>query len=55
MDWELRATRAERAAESLAGALVVCAAIAGWSIGGWWGFGVFLAFAFVADGGRIKT
>ena len=48
MDWEYRALKAERAKNELALALYICAAIAGWSIGGWQGFGVFVLFAAVA-------
>ena len=48
MDWEVRAIRAERAKQELATALYVCAAVAGWSIGDWKGFAVFVVFAAIA-------
>jgi hypothetical protein len=45
---ELRLMHAERVKHELATALFVCAAIAGWFIGGWQGFLVFLLFAAIA-------
>lgn len=45
---EFRAVKAERAKDELATALFICAAVAGYSIGGWEGFLVFLLFAAVA-------
>lgn len=48
MDWEMRAMQAEQAKSEMATALFVCAVVAGWSIGGWPGFLVFLVFAGVA-------
>jgi hypothetical protein len=48
MDWELRALKAETAKHEMATALYICAAIAGWAIGGWAGFGVFILFAAIA-------
>jgi len=48
MDWEERAKQAEEAKDFLAMALWICAAIAGWFIGGWSGFLVFLLFAGIA-------
>ncbi len=49
MESEIRAMKAERAKGELAVALYVCAAIAGYSIGGWQGFLVFLLFAAIAS------
>ena len=46
---EFRAVKAEQAKDELATALFVCAGIAGWSIGGWEGFLVFLLFAAIAS------
>lgn len=51
MDWEMKARMAERAKDELATALFVCAGIAGWSIGGWEGFLVFLLFGAIAANG----
>jgi hypothetical protein len=48
-DLELRAIKAERAKHEVATALYICAAVAGYSIGGWQGFLVFLLFAAVAS------
>jgi len=48
-DMELRAIMAERAKHELATALFICATVAGYSIGGWEGFLVFLLFAAVAS------
>lgn len=47
-DAEYRAMMAERAKGELATALFICAVIAGYSIGGWEGFLVFLLFAAIA-------
>lgn len=47
-DWEMKALKAETAKHELATALYICAAIAGWSIGGWQGAGVFVLFAAIA-------
>lgn len=46
---EFRAVRAEQAKDELALALWICAMVAGWSIGGWEGFLVFLLFAAIAS------
>ena len=48
-DLELKVVMAERAKHELATALFICAAVAGYSIGGWEGFLVFLLFAAVAS------
>lgn len=48
MDWEMRCKMAEQAKHDLAMSLVACAIVAGWAIGGWWGFGVFVLFAAIA-------
>ncbi len=48
MDWEIRALKAETRKHELAAALYICAAVAGWAIGGWSGVGVFLLFAAIA-------
>jgi|688.fasta_scaffold02404_13 hypothetical protein len=45
---ELQLLNAKRDKHDLAMALFVCAGIAGWSIGGWQGFLVFLLFAAIA-------
>jgi hypothetical protein len=45
---EFRAVKAEQAKDELALALYICAAVAGWAIGGWEGFLVFLLFAAIA-------
>lgn len=50
MDWEMRALRAETRKRELATALYICAAVAGWAIGGWSGAGVFVLFAAIAGG-----
>jgi hypothetical protein len=47
-DWELKALKAETAKKELGTALYICAAVAGWAIGGWSGFGVFVLFAAIA-------
>ena len=49
MDWQMRAMQAEQAKNEMATALFVCAVVAGWAIGGWWGFGVFLIFALIGS------
>lgn len=46
---ELKLMHAERGKHDLAMALFVCAGIAGWSIGGWEGFLVFVLFAAIAS------
>lgn len=47
-DLEYRAVKAERAKDELATALVICAMAAGYSIGSWEGFLVFVLFAAIA-------
>ena len=47
-DMEYRAVKAERAKDEVATALFICAIVAGYSIGGWEGFLVFLLFAAIA-------
>jgi hypothetical protein len=51
MDWEMKARAAETAKNDLAMALFICAIVAGWAIGGWEGFLVFLLFAAIASNG----
>ena len=48
-DAEYRANKAERDKDELAVVLFVCAAVAGYAIGGWEGFLVFLLFACIAS------
>lgn len=48
-DMEYRAVKAEREKHELATALFICAIVAGYSIGGWQGFLVFLLFACIAS------
>jgi len=48
-DLEFRAVKAEQAKDELAIALWICAMVAGYSIGGWQGFLVFLVFAAIAS------
>lgn len=48
-DMELKAMKAERAKDAMATALFICAMVAGYSIGGWEGFLVFLLFACIAS------
>ena len=47
-EMEFRAVKAEQAKDELATALFICAIVAGYSIGGWEGFLVFLLFAAIA-------
>lgn len=47
MDWESRCRRAEAAKKEVQTALVLCAAVAGWAIGGWLGLLVFAGFVAV--------
>lgn len=48
-DLELKVMKAERARDEMATALFICAIVAGYSVGGWQGFLVFLLFAAVAS------
>lgn len=48
-DMELKARNAERTKDEVATALFICAIVAGYSIGGWEGFLVFLLFACIAS------
>jgi len=45
---ELKLMHAERVKHDLAMALFICAGVAGWAIGGWEGFLVFVLFGAIA-------
>jgi hypothetical protein len=47
-DLEVKLMHAERVKHDLAMVLFMCAIVAGWAIGGWEGFLVFLLFAAIA-------
>ena len=47
-DLELKVMKAQRSKDEMATALFICAIVAGYSIGGWEGFLVFLLFAAIA-------
>jgi len=47
-DLEVKLMHAERVKNDLAMVLFMCAIVAGWAIGGWEGFLVFLLFAAIA-------